>query len=870
VIKTRRKGLAIFLSLLLSASLFLFTFSSLSVSASSDLGTATISPDSIFAKTWGGISVVYEVGSLGIAEGGGIRVQFPKSFHVPRRGLLPQTTSPSADYYVSAETSNPNASLSLSLVNENIYGDENEARYNTAVIKVVGSSLSSGDTITYVFGDQSEGGQGVLASETVGKEPVKIAVDLTGSGDYELLSSEPIIATKGVEADYLKISAPSFAQKGVSFTATVVAMDEYDNNSSLYQDTIHFSSSDPQAVLPDDYTFTTTDEGVKTFSISFNTIGNHWITVSDGTYSATSNPVVVEENLPDLNLFWGDLHVHSDVSPEPNCFGHPISELNYARDVSDLDFFAFLNHSQTLNKPLTPREWQETKDLITQYYDPGSFATILAYEWSKNNTYQGHRSVYYRSVDEPLFGFGDYPTLISLWEALANHGEPALTVPHHTGLASSGTHAATGWSDSNSTFQRSLEIYQTKGFSEYYDPSHPLSIENMTKWFSKDGPYYAQDAWAAGQRLGVIASSDEHHGKPGRRAFGLAAVYAPSLTREAIFDAIADRHTYGTTGERIILEFTIGDYMMGDEFSVGLPYTPSLNVKVIGSDIIDYVEVVKYDGSSFTVPYRVTPSSKEISFTYDDPSFTSDSLYYIRLRQANQVDGRDVMAWSSPIWVDISTGPTPTPTLTPTPTSTPTPALSLTPTPTATPTSSPTPTPTPIPTSTPTPTPTPTPTETLYEYFNESSDGAAVVYGAVLSGQTFTPSIAHTIDNLKLKLFRQGYPGKIKIAIRNTDGAGKPIGEDLTTGTIDGNLLGTDSLGEWHTIDLTSCSLEADTTYAIVIEALSGSNGNRLRWRGSKASSTYAGGSRLYSSDSGSSWRVLDAYDMMFEDWGHL
>ena len=37
--------------------------------------------------------------------------------------------------------------------------------------------------------------------------------------------------------------------------------------------------------------------------------------------------------------------------------------------------------------------------------------------------------------------------------------------------------------------------------------------------------------------------------------FGVMAVYAPELTREAVFDAIRQRRTYGTTGCRLLLDF---------------------------------------------------------------------------------------------------------------------------------------------------------------------------------------------------------------------------------------------------------------------------------------------------------------------------
>jgi hypothetical protein len=61
------------------------------------------------------------------------------------------------------------------------------------------------------------------------------------------------------------------------------AMDSYGNIATGYTGTVHFTSSDTQAVLPPDHTFTARDAGDYSFSATFNTAGTQSITVTDTT-----------------------------------------------------------------------------------------------------------------------------------------------------------------------------------------------------------------------------------------------------------------------------------------------------------------------------------------------------------------------------------------------------------------------------------------------------------------------------------------------------------------------------------------------------------------------------------------------------------
>lgn len=157
----------------------------------------------------------------------------------------------------------------------------------------------------------------------------------------------------------------------------------------------------------------------------------------------------------------------------------------------------------------------------------------------------------------------------------------------------------------------------------------------------------------------------------------------------------------------------------------------------------------------------------------------------------------------------------------------------------------------------------------LYEYYNTGDGYGFYVYGTTWEAQTFTPSTAHKITSVKLKLYRQGSPGTLTVSIRATDGEGLPTGEDLCSGTTNGNTLPLGSPYTWREITLgDGADLSADTKYAIVARAPAGDVTNTVFWRADISSPTYEGGNFASSTDSGDSWTGNTSYDFMFEDWG--
>ncbi len=378
-------------------------------------------------------------------------------------------------------------------------------------------------------------------------------------------------------------------------------------------------------------------------------------------HGLSSNPINVGQVFSHHNVYWGDLHSHSENSKDGA--GAAETAFRYARDVSVLDFYALTDHGAGDWGPdgsywegLTAREWQENIALVEQYHEPGAFVTLLACEWSGQASY-GHHNIFFRDLEGMPFGEDQYKKLEQVW-SLLQKGE-AFTVPHHTGIVwPGGSSPYVDWqAHRDDTLRPAIEIYSLWGSSEYLHNSMSYEHYHLRNFGSHDGRNYARDAWDLGHYVGSVGGSDDHNAKPGQAHGGLTAVLATQLDRDTIFDAILQRRTYATTGERILLSFTIDGRSMGERFQLADRSSPEIRVRVAGTDHLEFVELVKYDGKSWSVVLREEPDVKQTEINLTDEEFTRSALYYVRVKQRNIVHNREVRAWSSPIWVTEEDNP---------------------------------------------------------------------------------------------------------------------------------------------------------------------------------------------------------------------
>jgi hypothetical protein len=357
------------------------------------------------------------------------------------------------------------------------------------------------------------------------------------------------------------------------------------------------------------------------------------------------------------NVYFGDIHTHSGESRSDygGCgLGSWEENYRYAQGPGGLEIYALTDHE----RQIMPHGMAEYFSLVEKYYREGEFVTLAGFEHT--NTLYGHRNVYFGSANGVVVSANrdwvpDYwntetaipPT--ELWAALDDHGEPAITVPHHPAATS---HPLT-WDFHDPRYDRLAEVYSGWGSSEYYG-DYPRGVADRYP------SLYVREALNRGYRLGLIASGDGHDGHPGNAqsplvkhhhifhplGSGWVAVLADALTRESVFDALYARRCYGTTGVPIGLGFTVNGEIMGSELpALDKGAAPLLHVRCHGANALDHVRIIKNGVVVATIPCH-GEWTWEIDWRDEAYDPAIPSYYYIRVVQADRES-----AWSSPVWV---------------------------------------------------------------------------------------------------------------------------------------------------------------------------------------------------------------------------
>ncbi|NPV54235.1 MAG: DUF3604 domain-containing protein [Firmicutes bacterium] len=224
-------------------------------------------------------------------------------------------------------------------------------------------------------------------------------------------------------------------------------------------------------------------------------------------------------------------------------------------------------------------DWPRIVEEVNRHNRDGEFITFSSYEW--HSLEYGDHNLYFPGEDAPLLEASDINGLHAICEEFN-----AFVIPHHIGYPKG--LRGVNWDVFSETHSPFVEIFSMHGCAESDSGPYPY-LHDM-------GPRTTQSTAVgglnAGHKFGFIGSTDNHAGYPGHYGGGRAAVYADELTRESLWEAFQKRRVYAVTGDRILVKLWVNDGFMGEVFADSTS-PREIEVDILASDRIDYVEVVK-------------------------------------------------------------------------------------------------------------------------------------------------------------------------------------------------------------------------------------------------------------------------------------
>jgi hypothetical protein len=342
----------------------------------------------------------------------------------------------------------------------------------------------------------------------------------------------------------------------------------------------------------------------------------------------------VESGGRTYRIYRGDMHRHTDISPDGVGDGTLMDLHRYALDAAALDFIVVTDHNMGGDKEYPWWRTQKSNDLYTL---PNAFISMYGYERSVPYP-NGHRNVLWterghrtlrvpRRLPKPMA-----EDTGKLYDYLRRTG--GICTAH-----TSATDQGTNWAEYDDALEPVVEMFQ--GFDSSYEaPAAPRTIDDKSQRvhgpFRPDG--FVSLALDKGYRLGFQSSSDHVS-----THISYACILAEEFSRKGLIEALKKRHSYAAT-DNIVLDVRMGSNIMGDEVRTA---KPSLDIVVLGTNPLDRVDVLR--NGELVHTHRPEKESEEAKLHWEDAAPKKGekaNYYYVRVMQK---DGQ--MAWASPIWV---------------------------------------------------------------------------------------------------------------------------------------------------------------------------------------------------------------------------
>ena len=343
-----------------------------------------------------------------------------------------------------------------------------------------------------------------------------------------------------------------------------------------------------------------------------------------------TQPVFTEKFTPDWNVYFGQLHAHTNLSDGT---GSVEEAFDYASKVENLDFFAVTDHSDSFDNAdagaigadggSISADWAAGKQAAASVTN-GNFVGLFGFEmtWPEDKQL-GHISTF----NTPGWKTRDQEDFENVPTALEHYYKALTTVP-----------------GSVSQFNHPDIIHGDFERFDHYSPQYDAVI-SLLEVAGEDGVVdcaYYDLALDKGWHVAPTNNQNNHNGQWGDASRARTVILAETLTEEALYDAMKDRRVYATQDSDLTVYYTLNGAVMGsmilksEEAEITVFLNDPTDVAIGKVEVIADGGVV-LDSADVGTPAQVLEMSVSGGHSY----------YYLRITQP---DG-DV-AVTAPVWMD--------------------------------------------------------------------------------------------------------------------------------------------------------------------------------------------------------------------------
>lgn len=341
------------------------------------------------------------------------------------------------------------------------------------------------------------------------------------------------------------------------------------------------------------------------------------------------------------NLYFGDLHSHTDYSDGMGTPTDAYSAAFEAAKAGEIDFFGTTDHNHYGwgTGWMTADNWADTLAVADAFNHDGLLVTFPGYElWLPSI---GEMNVFNTTE---WFNQRFNPARRGLNNGV--RGAVKVVPRLYDWLAARG--ASAQWNHPALYGAQGGPLVNFYGFG-YRTPERDQAVNMIEVWNEEVYEWAYIEALDAGWHVLPSANSDTHEANWVTGCDVRTVLLAEELTRAALLDAMRASRGYATEDKNLEVRYELDGRVMGSTLTPKKSYKATISVKDPdgAADAVKLIEIVA-DGGKVVASKAF--DAADVSWTPTVPS-SDERYFWVRVTTASDFWGdQGVTAWTAPVW----------------------------------------------------------------------------------------------------------------------------------------------------------------------------------------------------------------------------